>query len=156
MMITFIWIKSLKIYVDLLLIFKGLSLPCKKKMTSTKICSESCNSFVKSTKLSAPLMVVIIKWVSVCLQGTEISRPLFCFAVVADSSGIVSVACLMSSLLCGTIVWLDLVLHAFCLRESSCCLSSAGLWRKDCSFCENGTRSLVSCLHVMELWQPGC
>lgn len=40
--------------------------------------------------------MVIIKWVSVCLQGNEISGPLFCFAVMADSSGIVCVACLMS------------------------------------------------------------
>lgn len=41
--------------------------------------------------------MVIRKWVSVCLQGKEISGPLFCFAVMADSSGIVCVACPMSS-----------------------------------------------------------
>lgn len=106
--------------------------------------------FVKSVILSAPLMVAIIKWVSLCLQGNEISCPLFCFAVMADSSGIVWVACLMCLLLlCGTIVLLHLVLHASCLRESSLWLSSAWVVLHGC-----GVNAALSVKIACILWYP--
>lgn len=83
-----------------------------------------------------------------CLQVTEIRRPLFCFAVMADSSGIVCVACLMSSFCVAPLfdwTWF----HALCLRESSCWLSSGWVVLHGC-----GVKTALSVKTARVRWYP--